>query len=108
MLNPADLEALDLLRADGATGTFLLRDPAAESATNTWSVPRIPSNAVDAGTALLADWNQAEIVVREDATLALDRSGESFTKNLVTMRLEGRFGFAVKRPNACVEVALAA
>jgi hypothetical protein len=46
-------------------------------------------------------------VFREDATLALDRSGENFTKNLVTMRLEGRFGFAVKRPNAFVEVALA-
>lgn len=37
--NPADLEALDLFRADGATDAFLLGDPAAESATNIWSVP---------------------------------------------------------------------
>ncbi|MBT2535883.1 phage major capsid protein [Arthrobacter sp. ISL-69] len=108
VLNPADLEALDLLRADGATGAFLLGDPSAESATNIWSVPRIPSNAVAAGTALLADWNQAEIVVREDATLSLDRSGENFTKNLVTMRVEGRFGLAVKRPASFAVVDLAA
>jgi HK97 family phage major capsid protein len=59
VLNPADLEALDLLRADGATGAFLLGDPSAESASNIWSVPRVPSNAVAAGTALLAGWNQA-------------------------------------------------
>ena len=45
--------------------------------------------------------------VREDATLALDRSGENSIRNLVTLRLEGRFGFVVKRPKAFVEVALA-
>jgi HK97 family phage major capsid protein len=108
VLNPADLEALDLLRADGATGTFLLGDPATESATNIWSVPRIPSNAVAAGTALLADWNQAEIVVREDAALALDRSGVNFTKNLVTMRVETRAGLAIKRPASFAVIDLAA
>lgn len=108
VLNPVDLEALDLLRADGATGAFLLGDPSAESATNIWSVPRVPSNAVAAGTALLADWTQAEIVVREDATLSLDRSGDNFTKNLVTMRVEGRFGLAVKRPASFAVVDLAA
>lgn len=69
---------------------------------------RVRSNAVAAGTALLGDWQQAQVVVREDATLALDRSGENFTKNLVTVRLEGRFGFAIMRPNAFVEVTLAA
>jgi HK97 family phage major capsid protein len=108
VLNPADLEALDLLRADGATGAFLLGDPSADSATNIWSVPRVPSNAVAAGTALLADWNQAEIVVREDATLALDRSGSNFERNLVTMRVEGRFGLAIKRPASFAVIDLAA
>jgi HK97 family phage major capsid protein len=39
VLNPADLEALDLLRADGATGAFLLGDPSAESASNIWPFP---------------------------------------------------------------------
>jgi HK97 family phage major capsid protein len=108
VLNPVDAEALDLLRDSGATGKYLLGDPGGDGVEKLWKVPRVPSNAVAAGTALLGDWQQAQVIVREDATLALDRSGENFTKNLVTMRLEGRFGFAVKRPNAFVEVALAA
>lgn len=108
VLNPVDAEALDLLRDSGATGKYLLGDPAGDGVEKLWKVPRVRSNAVAAGTAILGDWNQAQVVVREDATLALDRSGENFTRNLVVMRLEGRFGFAVKRPNAFVEIDLAA
>lgn len=108
VLHPTDLEALDLLRADGPTGAFLLGDPAGDSAANIWRVPRIPSTAVAPGTAILGDFDQAEIILRENATLAVDRSGELFTKNLVVLRLEGRFGFAVKRPNAFVEIDLTA
>jgi HK97 family phage major capsid protein len=108
VLNPTDLESLDLLRVDGATGAFLLGDPAGDEAANIWRVPRVPSTAVPAGTALLADFTQAEVIVREDATLAADRSGENFTKNLVTLRVEGRFGFAVKRPNAFAVIDLTA
>jgi HK97 family phage major capsid protein len=107
VLNPVDAEALDLLRDSGATGKYLLGDPAGDGVEKLWKVPRVRSNAVAAGTAILGDWQQAQVVVREDATLALDRSGENFTKNLVTMRLEARFGFAVKRPNAFAEIALA-
>lgn len=108
VLNPVDAETLDLLRDSGATGKYLLGDPGGDGVEKLWKVPRVPSNAVAAGTALLGDWQQAQVIIREDATLALDRSGENFTKNLVTMRLEGRFGFAVKRPSAFVEVALVA
>lgn len=107
VLNPVDAEALDLLRDSGATGKYLLGDPAGDGVEKLWKVPRVRSNAVAAGTAILGDWQQAQVVVREDATLALDRSGTNFTRNLVTMRLEGRFGFAVKRPNAFAEIALA-
>lgn len=108
VLNPVDAEALELLRDSGTTGQYLLGDPGGDGVEKLWKVPRVPSTAVAAGTALLSDWQQAQVIVREDATLALDRFGENFTKNRVTMRLEGRFGFAVKRPNAFVEVALAA
>ncbi|MEY9775584.1 phage major capsid protein [Arthrobacter sp. MW3 TE3886] len=60
------------------------------------------------GTAILGGWQLAQVVVRKDATLALDRSGDNFTRNLVVMRLEGRFGFAVILPDAFVEIDLAA
>jgi HK97 family phage major capsid protein len=108
VLHPEDAEAFDLLRESGSSGGFLLGDPSGKGASSLWSIPRVPSVAVPVGTAILGDWQQAEIVVREDATLAVDRSGDNFTHNLVQLRLEGRFGFAVKRPSAFVEVALAA
>lgn len=108
VLHPQDAEAFDLLRESGSTGGFLLGDPSGTGASSLWSIPRVPSVAVPVGTAILADWKQAQLVVRQDATLALDRSGDNFTHNLVQLRLEGRFGWAVKRPNAFVEVALAA
>lgn len=108
VLNPVDAEALDLLRDSGATGKYLLGDPAGSAAESLWRIPRVRSTAVAPGTAILGDWQQSKLIIREDATLAIDRSGENFTRNLVVMRLEGRFGFAVKRPNAFVQIALAA
>lgn len=89
VLNPVDAEPLDLPRDSGATGRYLLGDPGGDGVEKLWKVPRVPSIAVPAGTAVLGDWQQAQVIVREDATLALDRSAENFTKNLVTVRLEG-------------------
>lgn len=108
VLNPTDAEALDLLRDSGATGRYLLADPAGDGGQSLWSIPRVRSNAVAAGTAILADWTQSELVVREGATLAVDRSGVLFTKNQAILRLEGRFGFAAHRPGAFAEIHLAA
>ena len=82
VLNPVDAEALDLLRDSGATGKYLLGDPGGDGVEKLWKVPRVPSNAVAAGTALLADWRQAQVIVREDATLALDRSGKTSPRTL--------------------------
>jgi HK97 family phage major capsid protein len=103
VLNPADDEAFDLLREDGATGGFLLDQGEA-----LWRIPRVTSAKVPAGQAILADWRQARLVIREDNQLAADRSGDNFTHNLVQLRLEGRYGFAVLRPQAFAVVDLTA
>ena len=107
VMHPVDLEALDLLRDGGSTGRFLLGDPGTGSAETIWRIPRVPSTEIQQGTAILADWDQSQLVVREDATVALDRSGDNFTKNLVTMRVEGRFGFAVLRPGSFASINVA-
>lgn len=99
LINPTDLEALDLLRADGATGQYLIGDPAGDSLATLWTIPRVPSTSVAAGTALLGDFaTGAQIIVRENSTLAVDTSGDLFTHNQALLRAEGRFGLAVKRP----------
>lgn len=107
-VNPADAEKFDLLREGTGDGAFLLGGPGSGSATTLWTIPRVPSNAVPVGTAILADWGMAELKVRQDATLHIDTSGTLFTKNEVIFRMEGRFGLAVKRPSAFVSVDLTA
>ena len=98
--NPADAAALDLVREGAGTGQYMLGGPGSAAGMSLWGIPRISSLAVPVGQAILADWTQAEIVVREDAMLAVDRSGEHFVNNTLVLRLEGRFGFAVKRPSS--------
>lgn len=46
--------------------------------------------------------------IRVRISLAANRSGEKFRRNLVEMRVEGRFGFEVLRPQAFAVVELAA
>ena len=100
VFNPTDAATLDLVREGAGTGQFMLGGPGSAAGMSLWGVPRIASLAVPVGQAILADWTQAEIVVREDAVLAVDRSGAHFTNNTVVLRLEGRFGFAIKRPSS--------
>lgn len=107
-VNPADAEKFDLLREGTGDGAFLLGGPGSGSATNLWNIPRVPSNSIPLGTAVLADWAQAKLLVRQDATLNIDTGGALFTKNEAVFRMEGRFGLEVKRPSAFVSVDLTA
>ena len=104
VFNPTDAEALDL--TVDLEGRYAVTTSSLDNIFG--KIPRVVSASVPAGTALLADWNQCGLVVREDIKLDADRSGENFTKNLVTLRAEGRFGFAVNRPQAFAVVDLAA
>ncbi|GAA6524373.1 phage major capsid protein [Intrasporangium sp. DVR] len=108
VMAPADAEAFDLLREGAGTGQYLLGGPGAASDLQLWSIPRVTSTSLTAGTAILADWTTTELVVRQDATLAIDLGGDNFTHNTATMRVEGRFGFAAKQPWAVAVVDLTA
>lgn len=41
-----------------------------------------------AGTAILGDWRQTRLFIREDVKLDADRPGERFTRNEVVLRVE--------------------
>lgn len=60
------------------------------------------------GRAVMGDFSQCELVVRQVAVLAVDRGGELFKTNAVQLRYEGRFGVAVKRPSAFAQISLTA
>ncbi|CAN5398602.1 hypothetical protein BH11ACT8_BH11ACT8_04390 [soil metagenome] len=96
VLNHTDLEAIDLM-LDG-DNNFM----GGIEAKIFRNLPRIGSSLVPAGTALLGDWNQTRLYVREGGRLDADTSGVLFDKNQAKLRFEGRFGFAVLRPIAFI------
>lgn len=103
LMNPTDAEGLDLL--DDANARFYYDGPKQQiSSGPVWSTPLVKSTAIPAGTAILADWNYAELVIREDANMAFDTSGVLFQKNQFIARCEGRYGFACMRPSAFVQI----
>lgn len=107
VLHPTDAERLDLLREGVDSGKYLLGDPAAEAVRTLWTIPRVTSMAVAAGTAVLGDWSTAQVVTRQEATLNVDTGGELFDKNQVKFRVETRAGVAIKQPGAFVEIDIA-
>lgn len=119
VLHPADAQAVDLLRYE-STGAGTDPEPQgfltdgyaernASSANIFGPATRLVSTSVPVGTALLADWNQLRLYVREDARVDIDASGpDLFDKNLVKMRGEARVGIAVLRPQAFAIVDLTA
>ncbi len=107
-LNPADAQDLDLTRW-GTSGGFLTEGyatgvaPGADPSSNNIFGPglkRVVCNSIPVGVAILGDFTKLRVYVRQDATLAIDASGELFTRNQFVCRGEGRFGIGVLRPSA--------
>ncbi|MFD6250459.1 phage major capsid protein [Streptomyces roseolus] len=96
VLHPADAEGLDLLTT--ADGEYLVDSTAYANIFG--NIPKVITTSVPAGTALLADWSQCRLIVRQGTTIDADHSGALFETNRVKLRAEGRFGFAVNRPAA--------
>lgn len=111
LLNPADAEAIDLLRT--STGGPFLADGYGDDSRNASTnnvfgdSARLVSPLVPAGTAILADWNAIKLYVREDVRLDVDLGGTLFDTNQAKMRAEMRAGVAVLRPQAIAVVDLA-
>ncbi|BBY43584.1 phage major capsid protein [Mycolicibacterium celeriflavum] len=103
VVSPADAEAIDLTKeaADGVG--FLLdgfTDGNAGSANvfGPTSIQRVVSPSVPTGTAILADWSQIRLYVRESMRLDVDAGGDHFAKNAAVMRAEARIGLGHLRP----------
>lgn len=112
VLNPDDAELIDLAK-EGTGGIGFLTDGYTNrnaSSDNVFGdgIARVVSNSVPAGTAVLADWSKAKLMVREDVRLDVDTSGDNFAKNAATFRAETRVGLAHLRPASFAVVDLTA
>ncbi|MFC9429257.1 phage major capsid protein [Streptomyces sp. NPDC056987] len=108
LLNPVDLETLDL-KQDNEARYYFGGPGGVGSAQTLWGLPVIETEAVPAGTAYVGDWRKAILWDREQATIQMtDSHMDFFIRNLVVILAEMRAAFGVIQPNAFVEIDLAA
>jgi len=107
-MHPADVETIDLLQDNEARFYYSGPQQQITSTNPLWTLPIAKSLAVPQGTAILGDWNFLRLVVREDARIDIDRSGDLFTHNQFKMRCELRAGVAAIKPAAFCQVDLSA
>ena len=106
-LHPSDDEALDLLK--DTTGRYFGNGPFGVGPSTIWGRPRVVTEAVDAGIAIVADWRFAVLWDREGATVSVsDSHMDFFIRNLVAVLAELRAAFGVIRPAAFVNTDLTA
>ncbi|MBT2477641.1 phage major capsid protein [Streptomyces sp. ISL-94] len=108
LLNPADLETVDLLQDN--EGRFYFGGPAGVgSASVLWGLPVIETEAVPAGTGYVGDFRKAILWDREQASITVtDSHADFFIRNLVAILAEMRAAFGILQPSAFVEVDLTA
>ena len=109
LLNPADVEALDLLT--DSQGRFYFGGPSGSLGDDNlplWRLPVIETEAVPAGTGYVGDFRKMVLWDREQASITMtDSHSDFFIRNMVAILAEMRAAFGVLQPSAFVEIALA-
>ncbi|WP_369274516.1 phage major capsid protein [Streptomyces sp. R11] len=108
LLNPADLETIDLLQDNEAR--FYFGGPSGAGTAGTlWGLPVVETEAVPAGTGYVGDFRKAVLWDREQASITIsDSHANFFIRNMVAILAEMRAAFGVIQPNAFVEIDLTA
>ena len=108
LLNPSDLETIDLLQDNEAR--FYFGGPQGLGTAGTlWGLPVIETEAVPAGTGYVGDFRKAVLWDREQASITIsDSHANFFIRNMVAILAEMRAAFGVIQPNAFVEIDLTA
>ena len=99
VLNWSDWSALLGLKSN--TNEYLINgilDPVKQTI---YGIPVVLSSAMTAGKFAMGNFKMGGIVFdKTSMALEIDRTGDDFTKNLITIRAERRLGFAVVQPKA--------
>lgn len=110
VMNPADVETLDLLTDN--ENRYYFGGPSGSGMPGTaplWNLPVVESEAVPAGVGYCGDWTRAILWDRQQATITTtDSHADFFVRNLVAILAELRAAFGVLQPSAFVEIDLTA
>jgi HK97 family phage major capsid protein len=103
-MNPIDAAILD--EQKDAQSRYIGNGPFGIGPTQVWNRPRVESEAIAAGTALVGAYKMgATVFQREDVAIFVsDSHSDFFIKNLVAVLAEERLGFAVFFPTAFCKV----
>lgn len=107
LLNPVDMEKVDLLR--NTHGDFYFGGPtqAPNAQPSVWGLPRVEAEAMPPGVGLVGNFRQAVLWDREQAAIQVsDSHSDFFVRNLVAILAEMRAAFGVIRPLAFATIDL--
>lgn len=109
IVNPTDWAAMEMLRADGATGEYLYGAPGTTASMNMFGITVVLSPYMTAGSFIIGNLrNSAVLYQRENAVVEMGYVGSDFTNNLITIRCEERLGLGVERPSGIMFGAITA
>jgi HK97 family phage major capsid protein len=107
LLNPADWELIDLLKDNEAR--YYFGGPMQLGTPRLWGLPVIESEAIAVGTGLVANFRQAVLWDREEASIMVsDSHADFFIRNLLAILGELRAAFGILRPRSFVILDLTA
>lgn len=105
VINPYDSESIDLAIINAEANHFL-GDPFTGGPGTLWGMPRIESEAVGQGEALVGDFAQAVLWDRQQTTIYLGYVDKQFVRNQATVLGEMDAAFGVMRSTAFARVPL--
>lgn len=95
LLNPKDWADIALLK--DSQKRYLLGGPAGITQKSLWGLPVETSSSVPSGKYVMADFALGSTIYdRQEVALEIDREGDDFRKNLLTIRVERRLGLGVE------------
>jgi HK97 family phage major capsid protein len=102
VLNPADWEAIELLKA--TDNQYVWSNPVAMAGPQIWGKRVIPTNSITSGTFLVGAFAMgAQVWDRMDAAVQISfEDGDNFKKNMATLLAEERLALTVYRPAAFI------
>lgn len=102
VLNPADWEEIELLKA--TDNQYVWSNPVAMAGPQIWGKRVIPTNSIASGTFLVGAMAMgAQVWDRMDAAVQISyEDGDNFKKNMATLLAEERLALTVYRPAAFV------
>lgn len=106
LFHPNDDEALDLLI--DAEERYYFGGPVQAGIPMLWGLPRMSSEHQTAGVGLLANWKDAVIYDREQASIRMGTIDRFFVRNLIAILAELRAAFHLRRPRSFVSIDLTA